>query len=287
MKKDTWLFEISPKNKLIDLNLKEIWRYKDLLFLFVKRDIITKYKQTVLGPLWYVIQPLFTSVIFTLIFNNIANIPTNSIPPFLFNLAGITGWNYFKDCLTETSDTFKKNEAIFGKVYFPRVIMPISIVFSNLIKFSIQLLIFITFYIYFLYSGLDVNFNVTILYLPILIISMGVLGLGLGMIISSMVTKYRDFTFLIGFGVQLLMYLSAVVYPVDVALAKMQEYPIASKFIQYNPMTTVIESFRKIVFFNGEILLFDLLYMLTIATIVFFIGLLIFNKTEKSFIDTI
>jgi len=165
--------------------------------------------------------------------------------------------------------------------------MPISIVFSNLIKFSIQLLIFITFYIYFLYSGLDVNFNVTILYLPILIISMGVLGLGLGMIISSMVTKYRDFTFLIGFGVQLLMYLSAVVYPVDVALAKMQEYPIASKFIQYNPMTTVIESFRKIVFFNGEILLFDLLYMLTIATIVFFIGLLIFNKTEKSFIDTI
>lgn len=287
MKKDTWLFEISPKNNLIDLNLKEIWRYKDLLFLFVKRDIITKYKQTVLGPLWYVIQPLFTSVIFTLIFNNIANIPTNSIPPFLFNLAGITGWNYFKDCLTETSDTFKKNEAIFGKVYFPRVIMPISIVFSNLIKFSIQLLIFITFYIYFLYSGLDVNFNVTILYLPILIISMGVLGLGLGMIISSMVTKYRDFTFLIGFGVQLLMYLSAVVYPVDVALAKMQEYPIASKFIQYNPMTTVIESFRKIVFFNGEILLFDLLYMLTIAAIVFFIGLLIFNKTEKSFIDTI
>ncbi len=287
MKKDIWLFEISPKKKLIDLNLKEVWRYKDLLLLFVKRDVITKYKQTVLGPLWYIIQPLFTSIIFTLIFNNIANIPTNSIPPFLFNLAGITAWNYFKDCLTETSDTFKKNESIFGKVYFPRVIMPISVVVSNLLKFSIQILIFFCFYIYFLISGLNVIFNINIIFFPVLVISMGLLGLGLGMIISSMVTKYRDLTFLIGFGVQLLMYLSAVVYPVSVAIDKMKNYPIAVNIIKYNPMTTVIESFRKIVFFEGEIHFFDVFYMMSVSLIIFFIGLIIFNKTEKNFIDTI
>lgn len=146
MKQDKWIIEISPKNRLLDLNLKEVWRYRDLLFLFVKRDVVTKYKQTILGPLWYLIQPLITSVIFTLIFNNLAGIGTGAVPSFLFNLAGITCWNYFKDCLTETSDTFKKNEAIFGKVYFPRVIMPMSTIFSNLLKFGIQILIFVAFF---------------------------------------------------------------------------------------------------------------------------------------------
>ena len=146
MQKDKWLFEITPKNNLLDLNLKEVWQYRDLLFLFVKRDVVTLYKQTILGPLWYLIQPLFTSVIFTLVFNKIANISTGGIPPFLFNLAGVTSWNYFKECLTGTSDTFKKNQAIFGKVYFPRIIMPMSTVISNLIKFGIQFLIFLCFY---------------------------------------------------------------------------------------------------------------------------------------------
>lgn len=284
MKKEQWLFEITPKTSLLNLNFKEIWQYRDLLFLFVKRDVITLYKQTVLGPLWYIIQPLFTSIIFTLVFNSIANIPTDGINPFLFNLAGITAWNYFKECLTATSDTFKKNEAIFGKVYFPRVIMPMSIVVSNLLKFGIQLLIFIIFYIYFVVGGMQVKLGIDLLWLPVLIISMGLLGLGLGMIISSMVTKYRDLTFLVAFGVQLLMYLSAVMYPVEVAKEKFSE---GSWIIEYNPMTTVIETFRNIVLGTGSVDIFQILYLVIISLILFLIGLVIFNKTEKSFIDTI
>ena len=215
MKHKKWQTEITPKNNLLDLNLKEVWDYKDLLFLFVKRDVITLYKQTILGPLWYLIQPLFTSVIFTLVFNNVAGIQTGGVPPFLFNLAGITTWNYFKDCLTETADTFRKNEQIFGKVYFPRIIMPMSTVVSNLLKFGIQMLIFIAFYVYFLATGYEIYPNIYILLLPVLILFMGMLGLGLGMIISSMVTKYRDLTFLVSFGVQLLMYVSLVVLPLS------------------------------------------------------------------------
>lgn len=286
MQDDKWLFEISPKNNLLDLNLKEVWQYRDLLLLFVQRDVVTKYKQTILGPLWYLIQPLFTSVIFTLIFNNIAGIDTGSIPPFLFNLAGITAWNYFKDCLTETSDTFKKNEAIFGKVYFPRVIMPMSIVVSNLIKFAIQLGIFVAFYAYFVVKGMPIELSMSVLYLPVLVISMGMLGLGLGMIISSMVTKYRDLTFLVTFGVQLLMYLSAVVYPIEVI--KQKNIPQAAiSFIEYNPMSAIIENFRTIVFGNGAVAVFDILYMISISFGLFLVGLAVFNKTEKSFIDTI
>ena len=280
MQQEKWLFEISPKNSLFSLNLKEVWRYRDLLFLFVKRDVITKYKQTILGPLWYVIQPLFTSVIFTLIFNNIANISTNGIPAFLFNLAGITAWNYFKDCLVETSDTFKK-------VYFPRVIMPMSTIVSNLLKFGIQLAIFMCFYIYFsLTDKIDFVFNFNLVYLPLLFISMGALGLGLGMIISSMVTKYRDLTFLVSFGVQLLMYLSAVVYPVELIKNKVPKY---SWIVEYNPMTIVIENFRSIVFptLKTNIMFLDILYMLGVSLSIFIIGVLIFNKTERSFIDTI
>ena len=193
-----------------------------LLFLFVKRDVITLYKQTILGPLWYLIQPLFTSVIFTLVFNNVAGITTGEIPPFLFNLAGITTWNYFKECLTATSDTFKKNEAIFGKVYFPRMIVPMSIVVSNLLKFGIQLLIFIAFYIYYVVTNHNIQPNIYMLFFPVLVFFMGMLGLGLGMIISSMVTKYRDLTFLVSFGIQLLMYVSLVVIPLSLFQEKCQ-----------------------------------------------------------------
>ncbi|APG64706.1 ABC transporter permease [Tenacibaculum todarodis] len=284
MKKNDWLFEITPKTNLLDLNLKEVWQYRDLLFLFVKRDVITVYKQTILGPLWYIIQPLFTSIIFTLVFNNIANISTGEVPSFLFNLAGITAWNYFKDCLTNTSDTFKKNENIFGKVYFPRVIMPMSVVVSNLLKFGIQLLIFAFFYAIYAFKGMEVNLNWQIIYLPFLVISMGLLGLGLGMVISSMVTKYRDLTFLIGFGVQLLMYLSAVMYPLEIVKQKAPEY---AWIVEYNPMTTVIETFRNIVLGTGVVSILQLVYMVSISIIIFLLGLLIFNKTEKTFIDTI
>lgn len=284
MSKKNWLYEITPKNNLLDINLKEIWAYRDLLVLFVKRDVITLYKQTILGPLWYLIQPLFTSIIFTIVFNKIANIETNGVPPFLFNLAGITAWNYFKDCLIATSDTFKKNENIFGKVYFPRVIMPMSIVVSNLLKFGIQLFIFFSFYLYYVYQGMEINSSLNLLYLPVLIVSMGMLGLGLGMTISSMVTKYRDLTFLVSFGVQLLMYLSAVVYPIELMRETLLEY---AWIVEYNPMTTVIVNFRNIVLNTGVIAAWDVIYLFSVSFAIFVIGMLVFNKTEKTFIDTI
>lgn len=290
MQKDKWLFEISPKNNLFDLNLKEVWQYRDLLFLFVKRDVVTLYKQTILGPLWYLIQPLFTSVIFTLVFNNIAGITTGNIPPFLFNLAGVTIWNYFKECLTATSDTFKKNEAIFGKVYFPRVIMPMSIVVSNLLKFGIQLFIFICFYLYFYFNNYNISPNIYVLTLPILVILMGMIGLGLGMIISSMVTKYRDLTFLVSFGVQLLMYLSAVMYPLDLMREKLinvEEGTDYSWIVDINPLAHLLEFGRYILLNDGGYSVFGIVYTITFTVIIFFLGLLIFNKTEKSFIDTI
>lgn len=279
-----WLFEIKPKNNFFSLNLKEVWRYRDLLFLFVHRDIITVYKQTVLGPLWYLIQPLFTSVIFTIIFNNVAGINTGSTPPFLFNLAGIMVWNYFTHCLTETSDTFKKNANIFGKVYFPRVIMPLSIVVSNLLKFGIQFFIFVAFYIYYAFNGMQVQLGPSLLFFPLLIVLMGLLGLGLGMIISSMVTKYRDLTFLVSFGVQLLMYLSAVMYPM--ALLK-EKLPAFGWLITYNPLAYIIETARYILLNEGAVSVYGLIYTTCITLMLLVFGILIFNKTEKSFIDTV
>ena len=281
---DDWLFEITPKNKFLTLNLKEIWQYRDLLMLFVKRDVVTVYKQTVLGPLWYLIQPLFTSLIFTVIFNNVAGIETGSIPPFLFNLAGITIWNYFTACLNDTSDTFKKNAAIFGKVYFPRVIMPLSVVLSNLLKFAIQFGIFVAFYIYYYLSGADVSMNGSVVFFPFLIAMMGILGLGLGMLISSLVTKYRDFTYLIGFGVQLLMYLSAVMYPMALLKEKLPKY---GWLVDYNPLAYIVETTRYMLLNTGEISIIGLTVTLILTIFIFVIGLLFFNKTEKSFIDTV
>ena len=279
-----WLFEITPKNKFFSLNLKEVWQYRDLLMLFVKRDVVTVYKQTVLGPLWYLIQPLFTSITFTIIFNNLAGIDTGTVPPFLFNLAGITVWNYFTACLTGTSNTFGANAGIFGKVYFPRLIVPISIVISNLIKFGIQFFIFIVFYVFYYLKGAPVSFNETVVFFPLLIILMGVLGLGMGMFISSLVTKYRDFSYLIGFGVQLLMYLSAVMYPM--ALIK-EKLPTYGWLVQYNPLAYIIETTRYMLLNVGQISVLGLAYTFTVTVVVFIVGVLIFNKTEKSFIDTV
>jgi lipopolysaccharide transport system permease protein len=280
----TWLFEITPKNKFFSLNLKEVWQYRDLLMLFVKRDVVTVYKQTVLGPLWYLIQPLFTSITFTIIFNNLAGIDTGTVPPFLFNLAGITVWNYFTACLNDTSDTFKKNAAIFGKVYFPRIIMPLSIVVSNLLKFGIQFLIFIAFYIYYYYQGAAISINGATVFFPLLIALMGVLGLGLGLIISSLVTKYRDFSYLISFGVQLLMYVSAVMYPMALIKEKLPNY---GWLIEYNPLAYVIETTRYMLLNIGQVSILGLSYTFLVTVIVFFVGFLVFNKTEKSFIDTV
>lgn len=282
---DEWLYEIKPKTSNFSLNLKEVWQYRDLLMLFVKRDIVTVYKQTILGPLWYFIQPLFTAITFTIIFNNVAGIKTGTVPPFLFNLAGIIVWNYFTSCLNETSDTFKKNASIFGKVYFPRVIMPMATVITNLVKLGIQLLIFVGFYIFFVANGtMEHILDAKVFLLPFLVIIMGLLGLGMGMIISSMVTKYRDLSFLVSFGVQLLMYVSAVMYPM--ALIK-EKLPNLGWLIEYNPLAYVVETSRYILLNEGTISIGGLIYTAVITLVLFFFGLLIFNKTEKSFIDTV
>ena len=286
-----WLFVITPKTKLIDLNLKEVWKYRDLLMLFVKRDVITLYKQTILGPLWYLIQPLFTSLIFTLVFNSMAGITTGGIPPFLFNLAGVTTWNYFKECLTATSDTFKKNEQIFGKVYFPRIIMPMSIIISNLLKFGIQLIILVVFYMYYVFvKDSSLSPNVYIVFFPLLVLLMGMIGLGLGMIISSMVTKYRDLTFLVAFGVQLLMYLSAVMYPINLMKEKLVDLEKGfdySWIIDYNPLAHIIEFGRYMILNEGTVSKFGIIYTVVFSIVIFLLGIVVFNKTEKSFIDTI
>ncbi|WP_445457185.1 ABC transporter permease [Flavobacterium sp. HNIBRBA15423] len=282
---EEWLFEIRPKNKFFSLNLKEVWRYRDLLLLFVKRDIVTVYKQTILGPLWYLIQPLLTAITFTIIFNNVAGIKTGEMPSFLFNLAGIIIWNYFTSCLNETSDTFKKNASIFGKVYFPRIIMPMSIVITNLVKLGIQLVIFFGFYTYYLVIGrIDNTLGFTLLLFPFLVLLMGILGLGLGMIISSMVTKYRDLTFLVSFGVQLLMYVSAVMYPMDLIKEKLPKF---GWLINYNPLAYIVETSRYILLNEGQLFINGLIYTLVFTVVVFLFGLVIFNHTEKKFIDTV
>jgi len=286
-KEEAWLFEISAKRKLIDFNFKEIWQYRDLLVLFVKRDIVTVYKQTVLGPLWFLIQPLFTSVIFTLVFNNIASINTGIIPAFLFNLAGITAWNYFRVCLTGTAATFKTNKGIFGKVYFPRLIVPLSKVISNLVKFGIQMVILVVFYVYYVfYENAEVAPDIHILLILVYILLMAIYGLGVGMIISTMTTKYRDISILLGFAMQLLMYLSAVPYPISELKNKVPEY---AWVVDYNPLAQIIEGFR-FALFNTDNLQFNwygLLITSGLGVLLFFIGLLLFNRTEKTFIDTV
>ena len=279
-----WLYEISPKRKIIDLNLHEIWRYRDLLFLFVKRNIVTVYKQTILGPLWYFIQPLFTAITFTLVFNNIANIPTGDVPPFLFNLTGITAWNYFAACLTGSSDTFRSNASLFGKVYFPRVIMPLSNVITNLFKFGIQLSILLLVYLYVLWTGVLIEPNYNLLLLPIYILMMAMIGLGLGMIISAFTTKYRDLNVLVGFATSLLIYFSAVPYPLSEVQNKMPDY---AWIVDYNPLTHIIEGFRYMILNVGSFSWFGFLYTLLIAIFLFLMGLVVFNRTEKNFIDTV
>jgi lipopolysaccharide transport system permease protein len=282
--KDDWLYEITPKRKLIELNFKEIWQYRDLLILFVKRDITTVYKQTILGPLWYFIQPLFTAIIFTLIFNNIADIPTGNVPPFLFNLAGITAWNYFNESLTKTSNTFTANAGIFGKVYFPRVIMPLKTVIAGLFKFGIQLLILIVFYFYFLYKGFELSPNVNLLLFPVYVLMMALLGLGAGMIISALTTKYRDLTVMVGFATSLLMYISAVPYPLSEVSEKI---PSLAWLVKYNPLAQIIEGFRYMILDTGIFSWSGFFYTLGVSIVLFLIGLIIFNRTEKNFIDTV
>lgn len=284
-KQDEWLYEISPKKTLFDFNFKEVWRYRDLLLLFVKRDIITVYKQTILGPLWFLIQPLMTSSIQFLVFMKIAEIPTDGIPPFLFLVAGNTLWGYFSECFTKTSSTFTTNQGIFGKVYFPRVISPVSVTISNLLKFGIQFAFFVILASYFYYKGFAVHPNWMVVLLPVLLLLMALISLGAGMIISSMTTKYRDLTYLVGFGVSLFMYVTPVVYPTSLALEKVPEQ---YHFLVYaNPLTTIMEMFRYAFLGSGSFTIIGLVYTIVFSIVLFLIGLLVFNRTERSFIDTV
>ena len=272
---------ITPRDKLLDLRLREIWQYRDLLMIFVHRDFVTVYKQTILGPLWFFIQPFFTTIVYTVIFGNIAKIPTDGIPPTLFYLAGITSWNYFSSCFQKTSNTFTANAGIFGKVFFPRVITPLSTVISNLILFGIQFLLFLALMVYYIWNGANIHPNMYLLLLPLLIIVMGVMGLGFGMLVSAMTTKYRDLQFLIQFGIQLLMYATPVIYPISSIPAKYHWAIIA------NPMSSIVETFRYSFLGAGSFTWSGIIYSTIFTIFIFFLGLLVFNRTEKNFMDTV
>lgn len=278
-----WDLVIKGHSSLFDLKFGDLWRYRDLLAMFVKRDFVSFYKQTVLGPLWFFIQPIFTTIVFSFVFGNLAGISTEGAPKYLFYLTGITSWAYFSDCLTKTSTVFRDNASIFGKVYFPRLIMPLSIVVSNLVRFGVQLLLLICMMVYF-YFFPQGKFHVTpaLFLFPILVLLMALLGLGLGLIITAMTTKYRDLTFLVTFGVQLLMYGTTVIYPLSYAREKGYDH-----IVELNPMTGIIEAFRYAFLGTGEFTAASLGYSAVVTIIILFFGIIIFNKTEKNFVDTI
>jgi lipopolysaccharide transport system permease protein len=276
-----WDLTIEPQTSLFELNLKDVWRYRDLLWMFVKRDFVSFYKQTILGPLWFFIQPLFTTIIYTFIFGGLANLSTDGLPQPLFYMAGITAWNYFADCLTKTSTVFRDNANIFGKVYFPRLIMPLSIVVSNLVRFAVQMLLFFVMIGYYAYTGASFQMNVYILLFPVLVLMMALLGLGVGLIITALTTKYRDLAFLITFGLQLMMYATTVIYPLSAAPANYKW------LIELNPMTGIIEAFRYGFLGEGSLTLQTLGYSVIFTLVSLLLGVLIFNKTEKTFVDTV
>ncbi len=281
---EPWDLVLEPKDKWYSLRLNELFRFKDLLLLFVRRDFISVYKQTILGPLWFFIQPIITAITFAIIFGTLSGISTDGLPQILFYMAGITLWNYFSDTLLKTSDTFSANASIFGKVYFPRLIVPLSVVLSNLVKFGIQFLLFIGLWLYYLMTSDLVHPNKTLLLIPFLILLMGFLGLAMGIIISSITTKYRDLKFLVTFGVQLLMYASPIVFPLSMVSEKYPQYKI---FLLANPITSIIEAFKYAFLGVGEFNLLYLGYSLIFTVVLFFIGLIVFNKVEKSFMDTV
>jgi lipopolysaccharide transport system permease protein len=276
-----WDLIIEPKSSLFELKLKPLIRYIDLLILYIKRDITVVYKQTILGPIWFFVQPIMTTVIYVFIFGNIAKISTDGIPQPLFYMSGIVIWNYFSECFMKTSDTFTQNAGIFGKVYFPRLITPLSVVASNAIKFLIQFILFILLYLFFILKGSHFNFNITVILFPFYIILMALLGLGFGLIFSSLTTKYKDLKFLIQFGVQLLMYATPVIYPLSTISAKYKIY------FQLNPITHIIEAFKYSFFEIGEFNLVWLGYSSFFTFIILIFGIIIFNKTEKDFMDTV
>ena len=279
---EEWDLIIQPKVALLDLNLREVWNYRDLLWLFVKRDFSAQYKQTILGPLWHFIQPLFTTIVFLMVFGKIANIPTDGIEPVLFYMSGISIWNYFSACLTATSNTFVANAGIFGKVYFPRLVIPLSTVMSNIVKFGIQFSLLLVVMAWYGIKSHHFHFGASWLLIPLLVIMMAGLGLGLGIIISSLTTKYRDFTVLIGFAVQLLMYATPIAYPMSFLKSKS-----FAAWIAWNPLTPIVEAFRFALFGTGTIHTMGLLYSTGVIAVLLFVGLLVFSRVERTFMDTV
>jgi len=281
---ENWDIEINPKSSLLDLRIKDTWHYRDLLLLLVRRDFVAFYKQTILGPIWFFLQPAITILIYNLVFNNLANIPTDQIPAPLFYLAGTIMWNYFSDCLIKTSTVFKDNAAMLGKVYFPRLIMPLSIVLSNLVRFAVQFILFLILMFIYWMKGFAIAFNLAVLLFPLLILLVAALGLGLGMIISAVTTKYRDLAFVVSFGVPLLMYTTTVIYPLSAAVTK---YPQYSWIIKYNPITALIETLRYGFLGKGSFSWALLGYSAGFTAAILLLGIIIFNKVEKTFVDTV
>jgi lipopolysaccharide transport system permease protein len=280
--RDEWDLVIQPRNKWYDLRLKEIWRYRDLLFLFVKRDFVSVYKQTVMGPVWFFLQPLITTLTFTFIFKTIASISTDGIPGPLFYISGLTLWTFFADCLNKTAETFTSNAGVFSKVYFPRMVAPLSIVISNMIKLGVQFVLFLLFWFYYLFSGEEIHphYSAFVL-LPFLVLLMAGMGLGFGLLISSLTTKYKDLKFLVGFGVQLLMYASSVVLPLSVVPKQLKW------LILLNPIISIIETFKYAFLGVGEFNLTGLLYSTVFCIVLIVIGFIVFGRVERSFVDTV
>jgi lipopolysaccharide transport system permease protein len=276
-----WTTEIKPKSGWFDIDLAEVWHYRDLVMMFVNRDFVAQYKQTILGPLWFLLQPLFSTVIFTVIFSRVAHIPTDNIPPFLFYMAGNVVWGYFSNCFNATSNTFVSNAYIFGKVYFPRLVMPVSTVISRFIMFVIQFALFLGFYIFFFAKGAPLRPNVWIFALPLLLLQMALMGLGFGVLISSLTTKYRDLTFLVAFGIQLWMYATPIVYPLSQVP---QKYRL---LMNLNPMTAVTEMFRYSFLGQGTINATYLGISWGITLAVLGMGIVLFSRVEKTFMDTV
>lgn len=282
MKKKQYKLLISSEKKWFDFNVKDIWNYRDLIWLFVKRDVTTFYKQTILGPLWFIIQPLISTIVFAFVFNKIARLPTDQIPPYLFYMSGIISWNYFSECMLSTTTTFTSNAYIFNKVYFPRLVLPVSKVISSMVKLFVQLLLFFGFLFY--YSIIDdssINISINIMLLPIMIVQMALFALSIGMIITSLTTKYRDLRFLVAFAVQLFMYATPIAYPIS-AIPEKYKYIILS-----NPMTPIITGFRYSLLGSGTYDIYQLLNSMLIILIIFLFGIIIFNRVEKTFLDTI
>ncbi|WP_264512796.1 ABC transporter permease [Flavobacterium sp. N1719] len=279
--KQPWTEIIQSKSSLFSVNLAEVWRYRDLLFLLVKRDFITFYKQTILGPIWFFIQPLLTMLVYIILFGQIAKIDINNVPQIAFFLSGITIWNYFSESLTKISTVFKDNASVFGKVYFPRLIMPLSIVFSGLMKFLVQFTLFIIVVLYYTYVEESIHPTIWILATPFLILLMALFALGIGMIFSSLTTKYKDLTFLLTFGIQLFMYATPVVYPISAMPERLKW------IIKLNPLSGIFECFRYGYLGSGTFETSDILTSTALISVLFIIGVIIFNKVEKDFMDTV